>query len=286
MGSKDKFWFQDPNDTNECNWLFKFPTENTGQHWAEKVAYEIARRMRILAPRVELARCYTADSEPSRGSAARGFQSDYELFHGNQILVGMDQSYDPERRFGQSMHTVQRIFDSMSVFESDEFAEACRIKLAEYLVLDAVIGNVDRHHENWGVLGKRVDGRWKGRLAPTFDHASSLGRELVDTGASKSRERFLNELGVDRYAEQGHGAVFAGEGNRRGPSPLELVRWCVRHSDYQWLFRTALRKVDNLTSESVVDIVARIPVSWMTELSKEFVIRLVDYNLCELRLLS
>lgn len=59
-----------------------------------------------------------------------------------------------------------------------------------------MIGNVDRHHENWGILRKRVDGEWYGRLAPTFDHASSLGRELVDTGANKSRERYLNELGI------------------------------------------------------------------------------------------
>ena len=46
MGTKDKFWFRDPDDPLQCDWLFKFPTENTGQHWAEKIAYEIARKMR------------------------------------------------------------------------------------------------------------------------------------------------------------------------------------------------------------------------------------------------
>ena len=285
MGSKDKFWFRNPDDPDESDWLFKFPTENTGQHWAEKVAYEIARGMRVLAPRVELARYHTEDGDPSRGSAARGFASEYELYHGNQILAGLDPTYDPEQRFGQSMHTVQRIFHSMSVFRSDKYADECRAKLAEYLVFDAVIGNVDRHHENWGILGKRVDGNWKGRLAPTFDHASSLGRELVDAGGRKSRVRYLNELGVDRYAEQAHGAVFVGPGSRRAPCPLELVRWCVKQPDYHLLFRAALRKVENLTSESVEDIVATIPASWMTELSREFVVRLVEYNIGELELL-
>ena len=193
MGSKDKFWFRDPDDPNECDWLFKLPTDNTGQHWAEKVAYEIVRRMRILAPIVELAKCQLEDSEPSRGSSARNFASGYELYHGNQVLAGMDDYYDPEQRFGQSMHTVQRIFNGMSVFASDAFAERCRIKLAEYFVFDAVIGNVDRHHENWGILCKLVDGRMRGRLAPTFDHASSLGRELVDAGGRKSRRRYLND---------------------------------------------------------------------------------------------
>ena len=285
MGSKDKFWYRDPDDPHECDWLFKYPTENTGQHWAEKIAYEIARRMRILAPRVELAQCQLEDGESARGSVTRSFSSGYELYHGNQVLAGLDAAYDPEQRFGQSMHTVKRIFDSMSVFESDAYAERCRQRLAEYLVLDAVIGNVDRHHENWGILGKLVDGYLKGRLAPTFDHASSLGRELLDVGGGRSRRRYLCELGIDRYVERAHGAVFVEEDRARGPSPLELVRRCVDQPDYQALFRKALRRVDHLTMESIEEVVSMVPGPWMTELSKDFVVRLVNYNLSELRFL-
>lgn len=86
-----------------------------------------------------------------------------------------------------------------------------------------MIGNVDRHHENWGILCKRVNKKWRGRLVPTFDHASSLGRELLDTGEKKSRERYLDELGIGSYAERAHGAIFITEDSARGPSPLELV---------------------------------------------------------------
>lgn len=50
MGSKEKFWFRKPSEPDGHDWLFKFPTEGTGQHWAEKIAYEIARKMHILAP--------------------------------------------------------------------------------------------------------------------------------------------------------------------------------------------------------------------------------------------
>ena len=45
-----------------------------------------------------------------------------------------------------------------------------------YLVLDALIGNTDRHEENWAVIVSE-SGRY---LAPTFDHASSLGFLLSD----------------------------------------------------------------------------------------------------------
>ncbi len=66
------------------------------------------------------------------------------------------------------------------------------MQLASYLVLDALIGNTDRHHENWGFLGQvlvnidevseaaRLVKQGGYDIAPSFDHASSLGRELPD----------------------------------------------------------------------------------------------------------
>ena len=53
---------------------------------------------------------------------------------------------------------------------------------AGYLVLDAVIGNTDRHHENWGLLLRRTETGWKGQVAPSFDHASSLGEGTPGLG--------------------------------------------------------------------------------------------------------
>ena len=38
------------------------------------------------------------------------------------------------------------------VFGESEHAEKAKSRLAEYVVLDALIGNTDRHHENWGIL--------------------------------------------------------------------------------------------------------------------------------------
>lgn len=48
LGTKDKFWFNtDDGYLGKSQWLFKFPTEGTGQHWAEKIACEIAKQVRI-----------------------------------------------------------------------------------------------------------------------------------------------------------------------------------------------------------------------------------------------
>ena len=289
MGSKNKFWFRNPQDKDKRDWLFKLPTEKTGEHWAEKIACEIARKMNILTPLVELAICGR-----DKGSASLSFTSIksgarvvvYELLHGNQILARQDGTYNPEQRFGQRMHTIERIFDSVDIFRSETFAEQCREKMAEYFLLDAVIGNVDRHHENWGILRRRRREIWRARLAPTFDHASSLGRELLDAGSARSRESYLEFLGISKYVERGHGGVFINEVDKQAPPPLGLIGWCLRHRSYRKFFEKALRKLDYLTPATVKDIASRIPSGWMNSSARAFAITLVQYNLSELRRLQ
>ena len=82
MGSKEKFWYLPEGQTTK--WLFKYPREDTGEHWAEKVAAEVAGWLGIPHGRVEL-----AVFEGKRGSVTKSFVSDgQELVHGNQVLVG------------------------------------------------------------------------------------------------------------------------------------------------------------------------------------------------------
>ncbi len=71
-----------------------------------------------------------------------------------------------------------------------------------YLLLDAWIGNGDRHHENWGLVSA-IDRTI--HLAPTYDHASSLGRELSD---AKRQERLQNKT-VGAYLKKNYSAFYA-----------------------------------------------------------------------------
>ncbi|MEX5215468.1 MAG: hypothetical protein NW703_15050 [Nitrospiraceae bacterium] len=53
LGSKEKFWYRA--DQIAVEWLFKYPQPNTGQHWSEKIAAELAACLDIPHARVELA---------------------------------------------------------------------------------------------------------------------------------------------------------------------------------------------------------------------------------------
>lgn len=282
LGTKDKFWFKCTDNKSlffdNTEWLFKYPTKNTGQHWSEKIAYHIARAMHILTFRVEL-----VEFEGVKGSATRSFTSknNYELYHGNQILKGFDPSYDDAMRFGQNQHTIQRVFNALGgIFADTESGQKACFEMAGYLVFDALISNVDRHHENWGVLRKRnKNGQLEGRFAPSYDHASSMGRELQDKGSKQNRERYLKELGVRKYIEKGHGAIFVDGTGRYGPSPLRLVKRCIQISAYRPYFLHSLEKLDNLNENRISSIIDSVPDEWMSELAKEFTLALITENL-------
>ncbi len=280
LGSKTKFWYRPIKD--QPPWLFKFPQANTGQHWAEKIAAEVAACLEILHARVEL-----AVFGGTRGSATESFaRNDRDLFHGNQILAGKVLKYDPDKAFRQSDHTLVNIFEAIDKsFPNPLHAHKTKVRFADYLVLDALIGNTDRHHEIWGILLRQVQSGWQGMLAPSFDHASSLGRELIDTGEGKCRKRLLSECRVGNYAEKAHGAIYWASSDARGLSPLELVRRGVK--EYPDLFRLALLRVYRVDRMKFVAIIEQVPIDWMTQLARDFALELMCYNyeeLCKVRL--
>ena len=237
-----------------------------------------------------------------RGSSTESFAGGLRvLAHGNQLLGRVVSSYDPEVQFRQSAHTLDNIWATLdSTFTKPEAVTPAKRQFAEYVVLDAVIGNTDRHHENWGQLrklrglhkpGSRLGGRgkrrhrraeyyWEESLAPSFDHASSLGRELRD----EKRDRLLSEDRVGRYAEKGRGGIYWSEDERRGPSPLALVRRAAH--TYPALFRPALAKLNKLDEGSLRNVIDRIPSDWMSPSARKFAMALMHYNLEQLRTLD
>lgn len=281
LGTKDKFWFiSDDEYLGKSQWLFKFPTAGTGQHWAEKIACEIAKQMRIVTPRVEL-----AVFQGALGSATENFTKDgYELFHGNQILAGLVSDYQADQDWGQNDHTIGRIFDAIgAIFPEPDAAKRTADQMAGYLVLDALICNVDRHHENWGILRKRTPDGMRGRLAPSYDHASSLGRELKDSDSKNNRERYLRELGVAKYIERGRCPIFVDGTGKHGPSPFRLVQRCLEIERFAPHFRHGLEKLSHLNPASFEAIINRLPEGWMSPLAKEFTLSLLIESLGQLK---
>lgn len=285
MGSKDKHWVRLPDDSQP--WLFKFSRESagevTGEHWAEKVVAEVAEALGVEHPRVELARL-----GGQWGSISRRFDAlarpDTELVHGNDLLAGFVTGYDPQKQRKQSDHTIGNVIRAIGqLFAASDGAprDAALTMLAGYLVLDALVLNTDRHHENWGVL-RRVDAQAgvTHQIAPSFDHASSLAR---NEPPAKLAQWLTEPDRVAWYAQRGQGGLYWHERDAKGANPLQLAMDAAR----KWpaYFAPWRERLGRLDADALGRLVDRVPDVAMAVESKRFAKALLAHTLARLKTL-
>ena len=263
LGSKPKFWFKHEGS----NWLFKEARANSGEDWSEKIASEIASLLGLPTHHAEL-----ATWEGKRGCAVKSFLTSNSsvLVHGNELLAGVITGYEKEKQRGQSDHTFDNIVRVIEkLFPSEKLRRENAFRMVGYLVFDALVGNTDRHHQNWGILVQASEESTSSpsfslKLAPTFDHASSLGRELTDEG----RERYLRDGAVERYIRRGKGGIFEHGHAKHGMSPLAVAQMLAQR--YPEFFRPWQTRVANLWEATLSDLLQRVPGDRITQLGRDF----------------
>ena len=271
LGSKPKFWVTLDGE----RWLFKEARPNTGEDWAEKIGAEIAKLAHIEAADVEL-----ASFGDKRGCISKNFISPSQgqaLVHGNELLASQVSGYDKTKVMKQSDHNVPNIISAASEFFPNENLDGALTQLAEYMVLDAVITNTDRHHENWGLRFKLAVDSFPFTIAPSFDHASSLGRECLDSRA----ESILKSDEVGKYVLRARGGVYWRSTDAKGANPLELVRLAA--SAYPKYFEPGISKVSKLNESDIRQMLSAIPPSRISAVSRELAYQMIIYSLNEIR---
>ena len=100
-----------------------------------------------------------------------------QMAHGNEILWGVDPTYPQLEIRKLHAYTVEACLRALAAVDARATVEGLedgRDQWLGYLLFDAWIANLDRHHENWAVVRRGA----RTVLAPTYDHAASLGRNL------------------------------------------------------------------------------------------------------------
>lgn len=200
LGSKPKLWLRDPEGVL---WLWKESTEQRdvrhgtfrkGDDWSEVVAGRVGERLDLPVAHVDL-----ATRAGSHGVVSRSVVGETEvLVHGNELLAGAGlAAEDPHDRSGYTVEAVRDVLAGVgppiAAGPPGELATAFD-SFVGYLLLDAIVGNTDRHQDNWATI-RADEGQ---RLAPSFDHASCLGFQLSD------EERFerLEGQGVEQFVRR------------------------------------------------------------------------------------
>lgn len=271
LGTKFKFWYFDENDEKI---LFKRGRAN--EDWSEKIAAELAHRIGIPAADVEL-----AELEGTWGIVSPSFLAPGEhLFHGNELLMGLYHDYPQEERYHVGQHTVPAVMEALVHFEAGPTVVdtppiepwTAPDQMVGYVMLDALIGNTDRHHENWAVTMRSS----APALAPTYDHASSLGRNEPERRARLRVEGGDPRVTVESYVERARSAFYASRAATKPLTTLEAFMAAVSarpEAARAWWARLA-----TVTEADVRDLFERLPEERISPVHRELAVRMVLVN--------
>ncbi len=185
-GTRDKFLIYAPNQTaypfllpGHKYLLKKTYVEKSGtilfeQFWNEIIAYKLGRTLNIRVPPAFIA-CYKSDDIPLFYGCLIEWFYDYEgeekdtSLRGGDIITRYIENYDEKKGEQHNFQTVTQIFE-------DEKVENWIEDWAEILLFDAIIGNTDRHHDNWQIIEYKA--KEKKRCSPAFDNGTSLSYRI------------------------------------------------------------------------------------------------------------
>ncbi len=284
MGTKRKFWYAQHNEEEgEPFWLFKYARRGTGEDWAEKIAEYLCECLGLPHARYELA----ITERKEYGVVSPSFlRRGEQLILGNQLLATVDPSYAQMRtRYGNSIHSVNAVLTLLAIVDPPrswilpEGIKTAPEVFVGYLLLDALIGNGDRHDENWGVVAETTG--IQRSLALTFDHASSMGRELTDEARRQKLSTRDQGQSIATYANRGRSALYRAVGDKRTLGTVEaFTEAAIYHRAAAQYWKQSL---DKLTPEIFEEGFDQIPSNRISDVAREFALTLLLHNQQRLR---
>lgn len=182
-GRSEKIWLVDP--VSGDIGLFKFTkSDYTTEHLSEKIASEIAKLIDINCMNVDI-----GNYDSRLGSLSYRINNNNEnLIEGIQLINKYYPNYNPETLYDsekEEYYSLDMILHSLDEYDF-------KLDFLKILVFDFLIGNTDRHQNNWAILkyGHSI------RLCPLYDNGSSLccyiKEENIDSYLGNDKVRFMS----------------------------------------------------------------------------------------------
>ncbi len=241
--------------------FLKFPPDgyNTSKVASEKIAYEIAKELGLECARVELGK----DEAGNIGILNFLFVSPPEITHTDIGSYLKETASSNEYAKFYTLTHIKVVLDSIdgSLFPG----------FAQIMVFDALIGEQDRHEDNWGILNDNGELR----ISPLYDNGDSLARDLANEesllkydNGKKDFDVYIRRSKTYFRKEPKDATETAGKYKH-----FELIDEMNRR--YPELMKGCLSKIAKLDEGKVRNIVMRIPGQLLTELHKFYIIKYI-----------
>ena len=237
-GRSEKLWLVNPE--NKAIGLFKFTkSDYTTEHISEKIAMQLAKLIDIECMEVEIGKYNNRV-----GSLSYRINDDDEnLIEGIQLINKYYPNYNPETLYddiNKEYYSLEMILNSLSNYVF------CR-EFLKRPVFDFLIGNTDRHQNNWAILQNEIE-----RLCPLYDNGSSLccyiKENNIDDYLGNDKVRFnsiidtksTSRIRVDKYI-------------KKEPAQLNVLKF-MREYYYEDIIDIVYKIINNITEKNIDNI--------------------------------
>jgi len=180
-----RYLFKLSRSTPQCDFPWQF--------WCEIIAYRFGSVIGVKVPpaHIGLSKIYKEDTDTYAALIEWFYDENKDIYvTGERIMVGLIEDFDTDKG---TKHNFKIIRDS---FKAHQEIIDC---WASILTFDTLIGNIDRHQENWGLILENARLQHKEgsvlRLSPAFDNGTALCYEILEQNIDKYED--INKL--ERY---------------------------------------------------------------------------------------
>ena len=276
-GARSKRTVFSLSETPDClkpdwRYLFKLSARQyPAQFWVEIIAYHVGLTLGVPVPPAFAA----FDSRTGEsGALIEWFYAEDEVsfFPGGDLFQRLIPDFDRQRGTQHNLADAMRANDR--IVGLDSF-----LQFAPMLLFDALIGNTDRHQDNWGYIATpfidadgAVDYRFS--FAPWFDNGTSMGHE-----------RFLHRVEgwedgqYRRYVERGRHHMRLQLSSEERLGHLESMRFIAGEAPrLKELLRDRLEQVDLAYVRGICEALVELDMPVASKLDPqryEFILRLL-----------
>lgn len=205
IGARDKKRLWSPIEslegiTADSPYLFKESRNSCpDQFWMEVVAYIVGDHLKIAVPKAFPAVIKKDNGKVVCGALIEWFYDPQEetFTHAVDFFCKYIEEFDTKIGKHHNIEDVMKLCRVASL--KHNLKTDWRHWIADFILFDSLIGNSDRHQENWGVICRKAEKRVKDiRLSPLYDNGTSLGHEK-QTDKVRCWEKYL----IDNYIDKG-----------------------------------------------------------------------------------
>lgn len=198
------------------------------QFWVEIVAYHLGRALHVSVPPAFVACRLLPDSQELEYACLIEWYYGYPnapyatVARGGELIMREIEGYDREKGRQHNFLTIESIFRQLPVTGWLE-------QWARLLLFDALIGNTDRHQENWEIVLHHIDSGVSPALptyemSPAFDNGTALGYEVTPENIAKQKQNIAS------YIAKGTHHMKWNMADEKQQGHFELLQRLVAHS--------------------------------------------------------